>query len=93
MKRLTSVAGVLLLAVALGGCRGGDAETGDSGVKTDIGVTAEPCPEAVNQEKGCIYLGVISDLLAATAASTVVPPVDLRTAPADPRRADSTDAL
>jgi hypothetical protein len=38
-------------------------------------------------------IDVISDLLAATAASTVVPPVDLRTAPADSRRADSTDAL
>jgi hypothetical protein len=26
------------------------------------GVTAEPCPDAVNADNGCIYLGIISDL-------------------------------
>ncbi len=31
-------------------------------VTTDVGVTAEPCPEAVNADNGCIYLGAISDL-------------------------------
>jgi ABC-type branched-subunit amino acid transport system substrate-binding protein len=80
MKRLTSVAGVLLLAVALGGCRGGDAETGDAGVKTDVGVTAEPCPEAVNQEKGCIYLGVISDLTEGPFRALAVPITDAQKA-------------
>jgi len=28
----------------------------------DIGVTEEPCPEPVNEDNGCIYLGTISDL-------------------------------
>lgn len=31
-------------------------------VATGAGITAEPCPEAVNADNGCIYLGVISDL-------------------------------
>lgn len=26
------------------------------------GVTEEPCPDAVNEDNGCIYLGIISDL-------------------------------
>jgi ABC-type branched-subunit amino acid transport system substrate-binding protein len=30
-------------------------------IAMDIGVTAEPCPEAVNDGNGCIYLGIISD--------------------------------
>jgi ABC-type branched-subunit amino acid transport system substrate-binding protein len=30
----------------------------------DVGVTEEPCPEAVNEDHGCIYLGTISDLTA-----------------------------
>ncbi len=31
-------------------------------VAFDVGVTEEPCPEAVNTDNGCIYLGTISDL-------------------------------
>jgi ABC-type branched-subunit amino acid transport system substrate-binding protein len=31
-------------------------------VATDVGVTEEPCPNAVNDDNGCIYLGIISDL-------------------------------
>ena len=31
-------------------------------VAIDVGVTAEACPEAVNPDNGCIYLGAISDL-------------------------------
>lgn len=31
-------------------------------IATDVGVTEEPCPEAVDDSKGCIYLGVLSDL-------------------------------
>ena len=54
---------------------GGDTETDDGGdtgsetdgtasgeVTTDVGVTDEPCPDAVNEDNGCIYLGVLSDL-------------------------------
>ncbi len=36
------------------------------GVPADVelgtGVTEEPCPDAVNEDNGCIYLGVLSDL-------------------------------
>lgn len=31
-------------------------------IVTGVGVTDEPCPDAVNEDNGCIYLGVISDL-------------------------------
>src|SRR5918997_7125343 len=80
MKRLASGAVVVLLAVALGGCRGSDTETGESGVKTDVGVTSEPCPEAVNQEKGCIYLGILSDLTEGPFRALAVPITDAQKA-------------
>jgi len=61
--------GALVLA-ACGGdadeeADGGAAEpTGEAAeeIVTDVGVTEEPCPDAVNPENGCIYLGAISDL-------------------------------
>lgn len=31
-------------------------------IELGIGVTEEPCPDAVNEDNGCIYLGVLSDL-------------------------------
>ena len=55
----------LVAAMALvAGCRNDAPETQEagSGVKFDVGVTAEPCPAAVDKAKGCIYLGSISDL-------------------------------
>jgi len=39
----------------------GDGEAAGE-VATDLGVTEEPCPEATNEDNGCIYLGVLSDL-------------------------------
>ncbi len=30
--------------------------------RSDFGVTDEPCPQAIDDSKGCIYLGTISDL-------------------------------
>lgn len=30
-------------------------------IKTDKGVTEEPCPDSKNLDRGCIYLGVITD--------------------------------
>ena len=39
-----------------------DGEDAGSEVTIGDGVTEEPCPEAVNPDNGCIYLGVISDL-------------------------------
>lgn len=35
---------------------------GVAAIKTDLGVTADPCPEAFNKAHGCIYLGTLSDL-------------------------------
>jgi ABC-type branched-subunit amino acid transport system substrate-binding protein len=45
-------------------------------VSTDIGVTDEPCPDAVNEDNGCIYLGVISDLTVGPFAALAVPLTD-----------------
>jgi ABC-type branched-subunit amino acid transport system substrate-binding protein len=47
-----------LALVATGCSRGGD---GGEAAKAP-GVTEEACPEAVNEDNGCIYLGTISDL-------------------------------
>jgi len=80
MKRLASVSAVVLLAVALGGCRGGETESDESGIKTDVGVTSEPCPEAVDPNKGCIYLGIISDLTEGPFRALAVPITDAQKA-------------
>lgn len=37
-------------------------EEGAGEVATDVGVTAEACPDAVNPDNGCIYLGTLTDL-------------------------------
>jgi hypothetical protein len=34
---------------------------GEPEILFDVGVTEEPCPDAVNPDNGCIYLGAISD--------------------------------
>lgn len=43
-----------------------DGETSDPDaggeVTTGTGITEEPCPDAVNEDNGCIYLGILSDL-------------------------------
>ena len=63
-------------ALVLAGCGGGSSDSGSDAspgtadgasvapeeIITDVGVTAEPCPEAVNPDNGCIYLGILSDL-------------------------------
>ncbi|MGH3345476.1 MAG: ABC transporter substrate-binding protein, partial [Nocardioides sp.] len=64
------------LAVVATGCRSGDPGTGGDGGDGAIdapGVTAEPCPEAANEDNGCIYLGTISDLTAGPFAALGVP--------------------
>ena len=66
MQRIKKVAAVSAAVVLLGGlaaCRGSEGEgTTEEGIKTDFGVTEEPCPDAVNPDNGCIYLGILSDL-------------------------------
>ncbi|MGH8899647.1 MAG: ABC transporter substrate-binding protein [Egibacteraceae bacterium] len=41
---------------------GGAAVVSRDQVRFDVGVTKEPCPERVNPQNSCIYLGTISDL-------------------------------
>ena len=57
-RMLRAVAGVAVATLVLTGCRGG----GDDAEGAGPGITAEPCPDAVNEDNGCIYLGAISDL-------------------------------
>jgi ABC-type branched-subunit amino acid transport system substrate-binding protein len=81
MRRLGSITAIALLtlAAALAGCRGGDGtatDTGEGGIKTGDGVTAEACPDAVNPDNGCIYLGIISDLTVGPFKALAVPITD-----------------
>lgn len=73
---------VLLAALALlaTGCRGGEAEGGGDGEVSAPGVSSEACPEAVNADNGCIYLGSISDLTAGPFAPLGVPITDAQKA-------------
>ena len=50
-------------------------EGGDGGISAP-GVTSEPCPNAVNKDNGCIYLGQISDLTRGPFAPLAVPITD-----------------
>lgn len=72
MKSRQVVTGVALVALlsACGVFRGDD-----EGSKAAVapGVTSEPCPMAVDKNKGCIYLGTISDLTAGPFAALAVP--------------------
>lgn len=54
--------------------------SGDGTVRTGAGVTAEPCPDAVNADNGCIYLGVLSDLTEGPFAALAVPITDAQRA-------------
>lgn len=56
-KLLSGVAGLSAAALVLTAC--GRDDSGDSEV---AGITDEPCPAAVDESNGCIYLGVITDL-------------------------------
>lgn len=62
-------AGAAAAALVLAGCRGGGDDTSASGP----GITDEACPEAVNEDNGCIYLGTISDLTKGPFAPLAVP--------------------
>jgi hypothetical protein len=77
-----SAVAALALAGALAGCRATDDDGGggDSTIKTDVGVTAAPCPQATDQNKGCIYLGTISDLTVGPFKALAVPITDAQKA-------------
>ncbi|MFD9701881.1 ABC transporter substrate-binding protein [Lentzea sp. NPDC059081] len=75
-KRFAALAVAVL---ALASCRGGDGaapQEGAGGIKVDFGVTKEPCPQAVDKAKGCIYLGTISDLTEGPFKTLAVPITD-----------------
>jgi ABC-type branched-subunit amino acid transport system substrate-binding protein len=74
---------VFVGALALASCRGGDGaapQEGAGGVKVDVGVTSEACPNAVDTSKGCIYLGTISDLTEGPFKTLAVPITDAQKA-------------
>jgi ABC-type branched-subunit amino acid transport system substrate-binding protein len=68
----------------LAACGGGDGGGGTQetpgadgqAIATDVGVTEEPCPDAVNEDNGCIYLGILSDLSEGPFAALAVPIVE-----------------
>lgn len=76
--RTRVVIGVAIGALALTGCRsnGGTKSDGAKGagdVKTGIGVTKEPCPGSAHADRGCIFLGTISDLTEGPFKALAVP--------------------
>lgn len=60
--RRLSVAAVVSALVLTACGRGGDDDKAGGDGSVGPGVTEEPCPDAVDETKGCIYLGTISDL-------------------------------
>ncbi|GAA3466856.1 ABC transporter substrate-binding protein [Nonomuraea roseola] len=74
---VTGVAVVALLS-ACGVIRGDD--EGSKGGAVATGVTDEPCPKAIDKNKGCIYLGTVSDLTQGPFAALAVPITDAQKA-------------
>jgi len=65
--------------LAISGCRSQAStttQTGKEGTKVDFGVTNEPCAQAIDTNKGCIYLGTISDLTEGPFKALAVPITD-----------------
>jgi ABC-type branched-subunit amino acid transport system substrate-binding protein len=57
------VVGLGVLALLAEACTSGTGDDdGDGELKTGAGVTTEPCRNSQNQDRGCIYLGILSDL-------------------------------
>jgi ABC-type branched-subunit amino acid transport system substrate-binding protein len=78
-KSLILVVGLALLLTACPQQQ--QQRTQESGeVKTDVGVTQEACPDAVNKDNGCIFLGALSDLTKGPFAALAVPITDAQKA-------------
>ncbi|GAA1849681.1 ABC transporter substrate-binding protein [Microbacterium koreense] len=78
-----AVALVATGVLALSACTQVSPDDGDSDesmeggeMVTGAGVTSDPCPDAVNADNGCIYLGVLSDLTEGPFAALAVPITD-----------------
>lgn len=74
-KLVRSVASLMVATLVLSACRGGGSDDGAT-----PGITEDPCPQAVDQDKGCIYLGAISDLTRGPFAPLAVPITDAQRA-------------
>jgi ABC-type branched-subunit amino acid transport system substrate-binding protein len=67
-RSAATLCAVALVATACGNGNGDDGNgaaeetNGEGEIATDIGITEEACPDAVNEDNGCIYLGILSDL-------------------------------
>lgn len=73
-----AAAGVLILSACTQVSPEPEDTSGSDGgeIVTGAGVTEEPCPDAVNADNGCIYLGVLSDLTEGPFAALAVPITD-----------------
>lgn len=83
-RNLAAVA-VALFGLALVGsaCRGDDGAApaeGKGGIKVDFGITGEKCPQSTSADRGCIYLGTISDLTEGPFKTLAVPITDAQKA-------------
>jgi ABC-type branched-subunit amino acid transport system substrate-binding protein len=73
-RKLAAASFAAILATsAMAGCRGSDTKTNEAGIKTDFGVTKEACPGSTHTDRGCIYLGTLSDLTVGPFAPLAVP--------------------
>ncbi|HEX6232387.1 MAG TPA: ABC transporter substrate-binding protein [Jiangellaceae bacterium] len=83
-RRTAAVLGAVALLATACAVEDGDDDTADGGeteepggesdeIAFDVGVTEEACPDAVNPDNGCIYLGVLSDLSEGPFAPVAVP--------------------
>ena len=80
---VAALAIMLAVVLAVPGCRSQESttpQTGKEGTKVDFGVTNEPCPQAIDGSKGCIYLGTISDLTEGPFKALAVPITDAQKA-------------
>lgn len=61
-RKLGAVAAIAAMGMVWSCTAPADDDEIDEPIASDVGVTAEPCPAPVNDDNGCIYLGVIADL-------------------------------
>jgi len=84
VRRIAAALAVpLAMAMVLTGCRAQEStapQTGKEGNKVDFGVTNDPCPNAIDKSKGCIYLGTLSDLTEGPFKALAVPITDAQKA-------------
>jgi ABC-type branched-subunit amino acid transport system substrate-binding protein len=82
-RTVAALAVLVVVGGSVGGCRSQEstaAQTGKEGTKVDFGVKNEPCPQAIDTGKGCIYLGTISDLTEGPFKALAVPITDAQKA-------------